>query len=142
MVKFWQVSNIDLTSSYSRCSINKAVLKNLTILIGKHLCWNLLLINLQANKVNKPATLLQRDSNIAKFLKASFLKDICERLVLNFIDSKWKKSRKIETHPERNQNPVKYLRWRFLQKKLTVLNCWLFLQNTSYYLFHRVTNMP
>ena len=29
--------------------------------------------------------------NIAKFLKTSILKYICERLLLNFIDSKWKK---------------------------------------------------
>ena len=29
--------------------------------------------------------------NIAKFLKTSILKDICERRLLNFIDSKWKK---------------------------------------------------
>ena len=41
------------------------------------------------------ATLLQRDSvnipvNIAKFLKTFILKDICEGLLLNFIDSKWK----------------------------------------------------
>ena len=26
-------------------------------------------------------------------------------------------------------NPVKHLRWSFLQKYLTVFNCWLFLQN-------------
>ena len=43
-------------------------------------------------------TLLQRDLcvfrcfpvNIVKFLKTSILKDICKRLLLNFIDSKWK----------------------------------------------------
>ena len=29
--------------------------------------------------------------NIAKYLKTSILKEICERLLLNFIDSKWKK---------------------------------------------------
>ena len=28
--------------------------------------------------------------NIAKFLKTYILKEICERLLLNFIDSKWK----------------------------------------------------
>ena len=28
--------------------------------------------------------------NIAKLSEASILKDICERLLLNFIDSKWK----------------------------------------------------
>ena len=34
---------------------------------------------------------------------------------------------------------MKHLRWSFL---LTVFNRWLFLQNTSYYVFHRVMNMP
>ena len=29
--------------------------------------------------------------SIPKFWKTSILKDICERLLLNFIDSKWKK---------------------------------------------------
>ena len=42
----------------------------------------------------------------------------------------------------RIQNPEKHLRWSFLQKQLPVFNSWLFLQNTSYYLFHRVMNMP
>ena len=32
-------------SSYQRRSIKKAVLKNLTIFTGKHLCWSLFLIN-------------------------------------------------------------------------------------------------
>ena len=64
MVKFCQVSNIALKSSYRKCSIKKAVLKHLAILIGKHLCWSLFLINLQAYK---PTTFLQRDSNTAVF---------------------------------------------------------------------------
>ena len=54
-----------LKSSHRRCSIKKAVLKNLAILIEKYLCWSLFLINLQAYK---PATLLQRDSNTGVFL--------------------------------------------------------------------------
>ena len=37
----------------------------------------------------------------------------------------------------RIQSPFKFLRRIFLQKQLTVFNHWLFLQNTSYYLFHR-----
>ena len=48
MVKVWQVSNIALKRSCRRCSIKRAVLKNLAILIGKHLCWSFFLINLQA----------------------------------------------------------------------------------------------
>ena len=38
MVKFWQVSNITLYSSHRRSSINKVILKNFAIFIGKHLC--------------------------------------------------------------------------------------------------------
>ena len=37
---------------------------------------------------------------------------------------------------------MKYLRWSFLQKLLTVFNRWLFLQSTSYQVFHTVVNMP
>ena len=42
-----------------------AVLKNFAIFLGKHLCWNLFLIKLQALR---PATLLKRDSNTGVFL--------------------------------------------------------------------------
>ena len=42
--------------------------------------------------------------NISKFLKTSILKDTCERLLLNFFDSKWKKVEEIiektETYPK------------------------------------------
>ena len=62
MVNFWQVSNVALKSSHWRCSIKKAVLKNLAML---NLYWSLFLINLQAYK---PVTLLERDSNIGFFL--------------------------------------------------------------------------
>ena len=84
MVKFWQVSNIALRSSYRMCSIKNVALKNLAILTGKHLHWSLFLINLE---VYKPATLLDvfRDDN----------------------------QRRIE-------NPMKHLKWSFLQKYLAV----------------------
>ena len=51
-------------SSYRRCSIKKAVLKNFAIFTGKRLCWGLFLIKLQ---VSRPATLLKRDSNTGNF---------------------------------------------------------------------------
>ena len=35
-------------SSCQKCSVKKGVLKNFVIFIGKHLCWNLFLIKLQA----------------------------------------------------------------------------------------------
>ena len=34
-------------SRHQSCSIEKAVLKNFALFTGKHLCWNLLLIDLQ-----------------------------------------------------------------------------------------------
>ena len=45
-----EYTNIALKTSYRMCSIKNAVLKNLAILIiliGKHLCWSLFLINLE-----------------------------------------------------------------------------------------------
>ena len=54
-----------LKSSYRRCSIKKAVLKNFAIFIGKHLCRSLFLINFQTYK---PATILKKDSNTGFFL--------------------------------------------------------------------------
>ena len=73
-------------SSQQRCSLKKDVLKNLWNFTEKHLYWSLFLIKLQTFR---PATLLGRDSNtgfllvkFAKFLRASILKNICERLLL------------------------------------------------------------
>ena len=67
----------------------KQIIKNFAIFIGKRLCWSLFITKLQAYR---PAILLKRDSkhscfpvNIAKFLRTPILKNICERLLLNFI---------------------------------------------------------
>ena len=54
-----------LRSSRSQRFFKIGVLKNLTILTGKHLCWCLVLIKLHGLR---PATLLKRDSNIDVFL--------------------------------------------------------------------------
>ena len=43
----------------------KSVLKNVLIFTGKHLCWSLFLIKLQALR---SATLLKRDSNTGVYL--------------------------------------------------------------------------
>ena len=56
-------------SSYRRCSIKKAVLKNSQILTGKHLCWNLFFKKLQTFRT---ATLLKRDSNTDIYLFRNF----------------------------------------------------------------------
>ena len=52
-------------SSHQRWSVKKAVLKNFAIFIGKHQCWSLFLIRLQAFR---PATLSRKDSNTGVFL--------------------------------------------------------------------------
>ena len=53
------------------------VLKNFAIFTRQHLCWNLFLIQLQSSTA----------VNIAKFLRMSILKNICERLLLKFNES-------------------------------------------------------
>ena len=52
-------------SSHQICSIEKAVLKNFAIFIGKHLRWSLLLLDLRASRL---ATFLKRDSSTGAFL--------------------------------------------------------------------------
>ena len=80
--------------TYRRCSIKKATFKSFAIFKGKHLCWSLFLINEQGYK---SVTFWQRDSNTSifceyceKIFRTPILKDICQRLLLNFTDSKWK----------------------------------------------------
>ena len=76
-------------SSYQSCSIKIVVIQNFAIFTGKHLCWSLFLIKLQAFR----ATILLKirlklrcfHVNIAKFLRTSILRNICE-LLLCFTD--------------------------------------------------------
>ena len=58
----------------------RAVLKNLAIFTGKHLCWSLFLIKLLYQKRLQHRCL---PVNIAKFLRTSILKNIYERMPLN-----------------------------------------------------------
>ena len=64
----------------------KPVYKNFTILIGKHLCWNLFFnksAGLQCCRFIKRGLQHRRFiANIEKFLKTPTLKKICERLLL------------------------------------------------------------
>ena len=66
--------------------LKKVALKNFTIFTGKHLCWGLFLIKLQAFS---PATFSKRDSNTGVFcgycesLRLPILKNICERLLFD-----------------------------------------------------------
>ena len=70
-------------SSHRRCSVKKDVLWNLAIFTGKHFCWSLFLMKLQAFRQH------ERDSNTGVFLwilrnslRTPVLKNVCERLLL------------------------------------------------------------
>ena len=54
------VKTKNLKAAVCRCSANLGILENFANFTGKHLCWSLFLINLQAWS---PATLLKRDSS-------------------------------------------------------------------------------
>ena len=64
-----------LRNSHQRYYIEKAALENIAIFIRKKLSWSLFLIKLFQHRCF-PA-------NIAKFLRTSILKNICEWLLLN-----------------------------------------------------------
>ena len=54
--------------TYQKYEFNRlelTVIKHFTLFTGKHMCWSLSLINLQARK---PETLLIKDSNTGVFL--------------------------------------------------------------------------
>ena len=112
MVKFWQVSNTALKSSYRWCSIKKGVLKNLAILVE----------GLQAgNFITK--TLQHRcfTVNIAKFPKAFYWTSVNKCFWTLLIQSGRYCNRKNrdafkDNNRRRIQNPVQHLRWSFLQK--------------------------
>ena len=70
VIVFWGETN---RSSLSQMFFKIGVLKNFANFIGKHQCWSIFLIKLQAWR---PATLLKRDSNTgAKFLRTLFLQN-------------------------------------------------------------------
>ena len=74
-------------SSHRRYSVREGLLKNFGNFTGNYLCWNILLIKLQAFS---PATLLKRLQHrcfAVKCLRTPILKNICERLLLIFIRS-------------------------------------------------------
>ena len=59
------------------------VLKNVVIFTGKHLCWSLFLIKLQACKfIEKRLQHWCFPLHVRKFLRTRFLKNISERLLL------------------------------------------------------------
>ena len=64
-LKIFGNSSTIFRSSHWKCSIRKAILKNFVIFTGKHLCWGLFLLKLQAFR---PLTVLKRDFNTDIFL--------------------------------------------------------------------------
>ena len=133
--KFWQFSCINLKSSCQRCSIKKTVLKNFAIFTGKHHVLESLFNKIPGLQVYKCIRKRLRHRcfhvNISEFLRTPILKDICERLLLNFVDSveliteSWTNNRKnrdacgkvfIDGNQRRIQNTLKHLIWSFLQK--------------------------
>ena len=67
--------NTNFWSRHRRCSVKKSVLKNFGNFTGKHLCWSLFLIKLQAFRL---VTLSKRDSNTDVFL------EICKTFKINY----------------------------------------------------------
>ena len=67
-----------IRSSHRRCSVKKAVLKKFADFTGKHLCWNLFLINFQTNFIKKRLQYRCFPVKFAKFLRTPISKNICE----------------------------------------------------------------
>ena len=65
-------------SSHRRCSIKKAALKYFAMFTRKHLCWSLFF-----NFIKK--RLQHRCFTVAKFSSTIILKNICVRLLLNWL---------------------------------------------------------
>ena len=65
---------------HGRCSIKIAALKNFAIFTGKHLYWSLFLIELQEETPTQVFPV-----NVAKFLRAPILKNICKQLLLKLV---------------------------------------------------------
>ena len=112
----WEYYRQLYRSSHRRYSVKKSVLKIFANFTKEHLCWSLFLIMLQAFR---PAILLKRDYSaivlvkLAKILRTSNLKNICERLLLT-LPSQAPKSNKQKCI----QNPVKDIRWSVLRKQI------------------------
>ena len=73
LLKKWQLND---QNEPTEVFYKKAVLKYFAIFTGKHLCWSLKFIKMRLQHRCFPV-------NIAKFLRAPILKNICERLLLN-----------------------------------------------------------
>ena len=68
-------------SSHWRCFVEIGVLQNFANFTRKHLRWSLFLIRLQLIRAQHRCFTVK----FAKFLRTTILKNICKRLLLNFI---------------------------------------------------------
>ena len=80
----WQRVRICFWNVHRKCYIKKGFLKNFVNFTGKHPCWKLLSMKLQAWRL---ATLLKETptqvfpEKFVKFLRTLILKNVCERLL-------------------------------------------------------------
>ena len=92
------MGNIEITTKLSRLksvssidndyleAVTGGVLKNFVIFTGKHLCWSLFLIKLQACKfIEKRLQHWCFPLHVRKFLRTPILKNISERLLLTIL---------------------------------------------------------
>ena len=113
-------SFITVKSSHRRRSIKNAVLRIFAIFTGKHLCWSLFLIKLTKK------TLQHRrfPVNIAKFLRTSLLKNICERLLLSTV--KTFKALSFFTPPFQASHTIRPTIWYQLFTEFWLVHTWYF----------------
>ena len=71
-------------SSHQRCFLKKHALKNFAIFTQKHLCWSFFLTKLLFNFIKRRHQHRCFPVNIAKFLRAPILHNVCEWLLLTF----------------------------------------------------------
>ena len=125
MVKFWQVSNIVLKCNYKRCSIKKLFLNSNSNINSEALVLESLFNKFASLQVGNFITKRLQHScfpvSIAKFLKTYIVNDIFERLFWTLLIQSGRysnrKNRDLfrDDNRRRIQNPVKDLRWSFLQ---------------------------
>ena len=87
IVKFWfGATFFMIKKDHFKCKMllwPQVPFKNFAVFTSKHLCWRLFLIKLQTcNFIKKRLQHRYFPVNIAKFLRTSTLKNICERLLL------------------------------------------------------------
>ena len=84
--EFYHRKKFQKSIMHWRWSVKKTVLKNFVKLTGKHLCWSIFFnknTGLQAcNFIQKRLKQGCFPDNIAKLLRITILKNVCERLLL------------------------------------------------------------